>query len=394
MREEWKGTVSAAQETAPVAPQPAPAHAPVAPTGTSPGPSDEFIEARYFREMSSIPFPTRTRELEIAERIQRARAAAKTLIGKPPSGVRSGLQSYKAMRGGRLVLDPQPEIVGERILQELGEMLHGSRLRRVPAKHRKAIRAFQADMSRGLDAIRMAKNDLIEANLRLVIHIANRYRNHPLPLMDLIQEGNLGLMKAVDKFEVDKGYRFSTYAVWWIRQYIKRAVENQGAAIRMPIYIQDARRRVLRSSHDLWCELGRKPMATEIANREGIPAERVQDLLDMRNEALSLDVPIGAEDERRLEEVIPDASVVSPFEVALESELNEEVQKALATLPPREEQIVRLRFGIGHPTGLTLREISRMFNLTHERIRQIEVRALERLRSEIGEKGLRAIAEN
>jgi len=351
------------------------------------------VELLYYREMSMIPLPSRDRELEIAGRIDAARASIRELIEKPPPGVKRLCPVYGRMRTELQVIMEIPDGFTETLVEELRALILPKPSPAMKPEHRTAIRAFLKNVSIAFEALKDAKNELTEANLRLVIHIANRYRQHQLPLMDLIQEGNLGLMKAVEKFDASRGYRFSTYAVWWIRQYIKRALENHGAAVRTPIYVQDARRRVMRTSRELRRKLGRKPEVWEIAQDEGMPVEKVEDLLGLRTEAVSLDEPPAGREDRALVEILEDVKASSPFESALDAELTSAVQSALATLPPREEKILRLRFGIGigEPSGHTLREISRLFNLTHERIRQIEAKALQRLRTTIEAQKLEAI---
>ena len=343
-----------------------------------------------------IPLPSRERELEMATRIDAARDEIRKLLLKPPKGLKRTMGAYDRLRAeGRELIEPCPDQLAEQLVEELREALYprpSEALRKVA--NVREVSQFLRKLGLAVHHLNLAKDALTESNLRLVIHIANRYRQNKLPLMDLIQEGNLGLMKAVEKFDVSRGYRFSTYAVWWIRQYIKRALENYGDTVRMPIYVQDARRRVMRTSRELRRKLGRKPEAWEIAQEEGIPVDKVEDLFGLSTAAVSLDEPVSSRVDRPLEEVLADTKACSPFDSAADSELTDAVQNALGSLPPREATILRLRFGIGvdDPAGQTLREIGRQFNLTHERIRQIEARALQRLRDTIESQRLEAHA--
>ena len=242
------------------------------------------------------------------------------------------------------------------------------------------FRRVYMTVARGERDCARAKKEMIEANLRLVISIAKKYTNRGLQFLDLIQEGNIGLMKAVDKFEYRRGYKFSTYATWWIRQAITRSIADQARTIRIPVHMIETINKLVRTSRQMLHEIGREPAPEELAEKLGMPLEKVRKVLKIAKEPISLETPIGDEEDSHLGDFIEDKAAVIPLDAAIQANLREATTRVLSSLTPREERVLRMRFGIGMNTDHTLEEVGQQFNVTRERIRQIEAKALRKLK--------------
>src|SRR5947199_195793 len=357
----------------------------------------------YLKEIGKVPLLTAQQEVQIGRRIEVGQIALRRGLAGIPLAVRALLDVADMPLKPALIDD----LVGKvrRLCQRIDALAQESRRNRTtaPAKElkrleseagllRKQLQTLLAEIETSDRTVRQAKRELMEANLRLVVSVAKRYLGSDLSLLDLVQEGNIGLMKAVDRFQYRRGFKFSTYATWWIRQAITRAIADHSRTIRIPVHMVETLNRISRVNRNLVNEMGREPTPEELAQRTGVPAKKVRLILESSRRPLSLETPIGEDSE--LGDFIEDKSAGSPNETLLKQDLSTQMERALAMLSPKEKEILRLGLGIGVECEHTLEEGGQRFAVTRERIRQIEAKALRKLRHPLRGRNLKAFVEN
>src|SRR5437667_240708 len=378
----------------------------------------------YLKEMGSVSLLSREGEIEIAKRIEEGKQDISTVALGMPMTIKAVFALIDQVKANKV---PIREVVsagveGTALLLKLSrgrqgliavrrktsvpmDVLH--EIEKAAQNARRRIRGIEAEslvpaeelresvklLDQAEEKVKRGKAELVEANLRLVVSIAKKYTNRGLQFLDLIQEGNIGLMKAVDKFEYKRGYKFSTYATWWIRQAITRAIADQARTIRIPVHMIETINKLVRTSRALVQEIGREPTPEEIAKKMGIPVAKVRKVLKIAQEPISLETPIGEEEDSHLGDFIEDRAVTSPVDAVIQLNLKEQTQKVLKTLSPREEMVLKMRFGVGDGSEHTLEEVGQSFAVTRERIRQIESKALRKLRHPSRSQRLRAFLE-
>jgi len=310
-----------------------------------------------------------------------------------PKGRADSLSPYLKSLGPKDLLTREEESALAKTIAEGGERLCLLTAKRKRARKHAMLRKLGHEIRSLEHQLEEAKREMIEKNLRLVVSVARRYSRCGLPLPDLIQEGNIGLMRAVDKFDYRLGCRFSTYATWWIRQAITRSLSDRSRTIRIPVYVLAEQSKLTRTSRTLFHELGREPTPEECAEEMRLSPERIETLSQTVHQPVSLDKPVGEDGDTRLGEIVADQTIPSPGDVAVDRNISEKLMKVLATLTPREEKILRMRFGIGEDSDHTLEEVGRTFRVTRERVRQIEEQALQKLRKGFRARQLKEVRE-